>query len=107
MPDGSIHIKTTPQEKGIDVRLAVDLISMAYRNLYDVAVIFSQDQDLAEVVDEIHSVSRMQKREITLASAFPEGVNATAKRGIDGTKWIKMDQEFYDSCLDPRNYRSK
>jgi uncharacterized LabA/DUF88 family protein len=64
MPDGSIHITTTPQEKGIDVRLAVDLISMAFRGLYDVAVIYSQDQDLAEVVEEVHSLSSIQRRTI-------------------------------------------
>jgi uncharacterized LabA/DUF88 family protein len=107
MPDGSIHITTTPQEKGIDVRLAVDLISMAYRRLYDVAVIYSQDQDLAEVVEEVHSVSSIQGRTIELACAFPVGPHASAKRGINRTRWIKMDQNFYEQCLDPRDYRRK
>jgi len=35
------------EEKGIDVRLALDVVRMALGNLY-VALIFSQDQDLSE-----------------------------------------------------------
>jgi hypothetical protein len=27
--------------------------------------------------------------------------------GIDKTEWIRMDQDFYDQCLDPRDYRPK
>ena len=107
MPDGSTHIKTTPQEKGIDVRLAVDLVSMAYKNLYDFAVIYSQDQDLAEVVEEVRHVSALQERDILIASAFPKSGSATAKRGIAGTRWITMNQDFYNLCLDPKDYRPK
>jgi uncharacterized LabA/DUF88 family protein len=39
------------EEKGIDVRIAIDLIRLAHRQRYDVAVVFSQDQDLSEVAD--------------------------------------------------------
>jgi uncharacterized LabA/DUF88 family protein len=38
------------EEKGMDVRLAVDVVRMAREKLYDVALIFSQDQDLSEAV---------------------------------------------------------
>jgi hypothetical protein len=34
------------REKGIDVRIAIDVLKMARNNQYDVAVVFSQDQDL-------------------------------------------------------------
>ena len=34
----------------MDVRLAVDVVRMAREKLYDVALIFSQDQDLSEAV---------------------------------------------------------
>lgn len=95
----------TPQEKGVDVRLALDVIRLALNNQYDVAVIFSQDQDLAEVVADVIEIARVQHRWIKLACAFPEGPNATAHRGIDKTEWIPMDQAFYDACLDSHDYR--
>jgi uncharacterized LabA/DUF88 family protein len=46
------------EEKGIDVRIALDVIGMAVRNEYDVAVVFSQDQDLSEVADELRAIAR-------------------------------------------------
>jgi uncharacterized LabA/DUF88 family protein len=38
------------REKGVDVWLAVDMVDMAYRNLYDVAVLISGDADLVPAV---------------------------------------------------------
>jgi uncharacterized LabA/DUF88 family protein len=37
---------TYPVEKGCDVSIAVDMMSMAYKNLYDVAILVSSDGDL-------------------------------------------------------------
>jgi uncharacterized LabA/DUF88 family protein len=37
------------EEKGVDVRIALDVIRLAHRAEYDVALLFSQDQDLSEV----------------------------------------------------------
>jgi uncharacterized LabA/DUF88 family protein len=42
----------TAEEKGIDVRIAIDVIRLAHRNAYDVALLFSQDQDLSELCVE-------------------------------------------------------
>jgi hypothetical protein len=38
--------------KGIDVRLALDILGLGHRNSYDVALVFGQDQDLSEVADD-------------------------------------------------------
>lgn len=35
-----------PKEKGIDVSLAIDFVTMAVRNEYDVGILFSADTDL-------------------------------------------------------------
>ena len=53
LPDGSTHTFLRGSEKGIDVRIALDVIRLAVGNEYDVAVVFSQDQDLSEAADEI------------------------------------------------------
>lgn len=103
--DGSVQEIITPQEKGIDIRIALDIVRLSRVNQLDVAIIFSQDQDLAEVAKEVRELSREQDRWIKVVSAYPAGPNATAKRGIAGTDWFPMDQVFYDACLDPRDYR--
>jgi len=41
------HTLNYPVEKGCDVNLAVDMMSMAYKNLYDVAILVSSDGDFA------------------------------------------------------------
>lgn len=93
------------QEKGIDIRLALDLVSLARKQQFDVAVIYSQDQDLAEVASEVREIAREQGRWIKLASAFPAGPMATSGRGINGTDWFRMEESLYNSCLDMRDYR--
>lgn len=97
----------TPQEKGVDVRLALDVVSRARCKEFNVAVIYSQDQDLCEVVQEVKEIAKEQDRWIKIACAYPHGPNATSRRGIDGTDWIPIDRTLYDSCLDPRDYRPK
>ena len=101
LPDGTEETITVPAEKGIDVRIALDIISMANKNLYDVAILFSQDQDLSEVAKEIRSVAKYQNRWIKIASAYTN----TKVYGIKGTDWITISYEEYASCIDPHNYR--
>lgn len=96
---------TTPQENGIDVRMALDIVSLARKRSYHVAVIFSQDQDLQEIVQEVQEISKEQDRWIKVVCAFPFGPNATSKRGIDKTHWVKIDQDQYGQCVDKRDYR--
>lgn len=45
-------------QKGVDVQLAVDLVSNAYLNSYDVAVLFSGDIDLYESVKLVKSLGK-------------------------------------------------
>jgi uncharacterized LabA/DUF88 family protein len=103
--NGQIETITIAQEKGIDVRLALDVVHTARTKQFDVAVIYSQDQDLCEVVSEIRSIAHEQGRQILIACAFPSGPSATSGRGIDKTQWIKVGQTLYDTCLDPHDYR--
>lgn len=105
LPGGSQHTFLAAEEKGIDVRIALDVIRMAHRNQYDVALIFSQDQDLSEVAAEVRVISEEQDRWIKVASAFPASPAARNRRGINSTDWIPIERALYDCCLDPRDYR--
>jgi uncharacterized LabA/DUF88 family protein len=107
LPDGQTHTFLVGQEKGVDVRLALDIVSLAYQKAYDVALVFSQDQDLSEVADEIRPITKQQIRWIRIACAFPSSPASANRRGINGTDWIKIDRATYDACLDPRDYRPK
>lgn len=105
LPNGEDVTSEIGQEKGVDLRLGLDVVRMAYQNDLDVAIIFSQDQDLVEVADEIRRISLSEGRWLKIVSAFPAGPRATARRGIDKTDWFRIDQSLYDDCLDHRDYR--
>jgi uncharacterized LabA/DUF88 family protein len=92
--DGVTEVRRIAQEKGIDVRLALDIVSLARTKQYDVAIIFSQDQDLNEVIQEVRDISIEQKRWIKVVSAFPHSGSASSVRGINGAQ-----------CIDTKDYR--
>ncbi len=107
LPDGSTHTFLTGEEKGIDVRLALDIIRMAHRQEYDVALVFSQDQDLSEVAEEIRAIAHEQHRWIKMVSVFPMSPTTRNRRGINKTDWLRIDRATYDICVDRRDYRRK
>lgn len=49
-PDKSVH------EKGVDVRIAVEMIRYARNNTYEVAYLLSSDTDLVPAVEEVQSL---------------------------------------------------
>jgi hypothetical protein len=97
----------TGREKGIDVRIAIDIVSLAIDNAYDVAIIFSQDQDLSEVAKEIRKISQKIGRWIKIVSVFPSDAANPKLRGINGTDWIKISKEQYERCIDTNDYRKQ
>jgi uncharacterized LabA/DUF88 family protein len=107
LPDGTEYSFLAGEEKGIDVRMAIDIIRMAHRNEYDVALLLSQDQDLSEVASEIRTIAHEQKRWIKVACAFPLSPTTRNRRGIEKTEWVPINRATYDSCIDRRDYRLK
>jgi len=107
LPDGSEHTFLAGEEKKVDVRIALDVIRLAHRGAYDVAVVFSQDQDLSEVADEVRVIAREQNRWIKMACAFPDSPTVRNRRGINKTDWIRIERATYDACVDRRDYRPR
>ena len=107
LPDGTQHTSLVGHEKGIDVRIALDIVRQAIDGTYDVALLFSQDQDLSEVVDEVKAIAQQESRWIRVACAFPESPASGKRRGVNGADWIRIDRALYDTCLDPSDYRPK
>ncbi len=105
LPGGRSTTALVGQEKGIDIRLALDMVRMTHQKAYDVALLFSQDQDLTEAVEEVKTIAKEQNRWIKIASAFPVSPTYRNRRGIDKTDWILIDRTTYEACLDLTDYR--
>jgi uncharacterized LabA/DUF88 family protein len=94
------------REKGIDLRLALDVMSAARRPDCANILIVSRDQDFREVIGDIRAMTALTRREIGLWSAFPEVRDAPAlNRGVDGTRELRITQDAYDLLRDPADYR--
>jgi len=70
----TMPLKKTPEgyiEKGIDILLATDMVSLAFRNAYDTAVLVSGDSDYVPVVKEIQELGkRVENASFKRTSSF-------------------------------------
>jgi len=101
---GTSVTKEIAREKGIDVRIALDVVAGAMEGRCKAIIVFSQDQDLAEAIKEVKRIAKKQNRFIHLVSAFPISESARSKNGIQGTKECYIDWQMYEACKDPRSY---
>jgi uncharacterized LabA/DUF88 family protein len=93
------------REKGIDVRMALDAIALYRKGAFDVALLFTQDQDFAELASEIKTLAREDGRWVQVASAFPD--KGTGRGGVYGTLPIVIDQESFARALDTAENRQR
>ncbi len=54
-------------EKGVDVKIATDMVAMAYAGEYDVVILVSGDGDLAPAVHEVRRLGRRVENAMTRA----------------------------------------
>lgn len=106
VPGFGQHSFLAGDEKGVDVRIALDVIRMTHRQELDIALLFSQDQDFSELALEVRQISIEQDRWIKIASAFPSSPTSRNLRGMTGTDWIRIERTTYDACIDRRDYRA-
>ena len=71
-------------EKGVDVALVIDLLAMAYRNVYDTAIIVSGDKDFEGAVEEVKRL-----RKIVEIACFEHVISEDLKMAAD--KFISLD----------------
>ena len=95
-----------PMEKGVDIRIALDIVEELRTEQSDVITVFSQDSDFCEIAQEVRQVARKQNRWIKFVCAFPRGTNKYS-RGINGSDWYPFDENFYSHCTDPNDYRKQ
>lgn len=56
-------------EKGTDVKLATDLLSLAFHNAFDIAVLVSGDSDFVEVVEEVQRLGKIVENAVFRANS--------------------------------------
>jgi len=105
LDDGTTATFTVLEEKGIDVRIALDVVRAVLAGSCDVVLLFSQDQDFAELADEVRAIAREQQRWIRIASAYPVGPGTRNARGVERTDWIPIDRATYEACMETREGR--
>jgi uncharacterized LabA/DUF88 family protein len=105
LDDGEDVEFTVLEEKGIDVRIALDVVRAVLAGACDVVLLFSQDQDFAELADEVRAIAREQQRWIRIASAYPVGPGTRNTRGVERTDWIPIDRATYEAFMETREAR--
>lgn len=94
---------TALHEKGIDVRIAIDMVRAAHEGEAARLILVSGDQDFVEVAQEVRRLARGAGRELRVASAYPDPSGLC--RGIYHTDWLPISAADYEACLDLRNYQ--
>lgn len=94
---GARRIET--REKGIDVVLAVEMLSGAQRDDYDVAVLFSADTDLVPAIEAVRSIG---KRCEVAAWRSPGGFRSALR--VPGVWRHWLDEADYLLVHDPTDY---
>ena len=92
-----------PQEKGIDVRLAVDFVAMALRREYDVGVLMSHDSDLAPALEAVLELAPAVRVEVAAWAPTRGRVN---RLRIPGRRiWCHyLSAAEYAAVADTRDY---
>lgn len=103
LPDGTKRKFRVPREKGIDIRIALDMVRLVRAQELETIVVFSQDNDLIEACNEVKEISQEQRRFVRIRSAYPipdDPAKAKRERGIDQTEWHRIQRSAYDACCD-------
>ena len=95
-----------PQEKGIDVALALDFAVMGLRNEYDVGILMSLDTDLKPALERVAELTRAWGRPRAEVAAWSSRDQHNRRLSISGARlychWI--DEPAYEAMRDDTNY---
>jgi hypothetical protein len=97
-----------PQEKGIDVALAVDYVMMAVQGRYDVGVIMTTDTDLKpalEAVTRLNGLGRYPHAEVAAWQPLPDRGHRRRLAITQKNLWCHwLDHDAFKHVADDTNY---
>lgn len=87
------HPDKTYHEKGVDVRLAVEMIRYARQDKYDIAYLLSSDTDLVPAVEEVRSFGKKVQY-----VGIPKGQSYGLTRAADDVRLLRPEeiQQFFE-----------
>jgi uncharacterized LabA/DUF88 family protein len=93
-----------PAQKGIDVQIALDVVTMGLRGDYDVAILASTDTDLRPALEAICELS-LENPPVIEVAAWRKGTYAK-RLDIEGAHvWCHyLEETDYESVRDRRDY---
>lgn len=80
-------------QKGVDVRLAVDMVGFAAANMYDIAVLISGDGDFADAVQHVKNLGKHVEN-----AFFQTGRSRDLSGKAD--RFTLLTGEYLKDCLD-------
>ena len=80
------------KEKGVDVKIAVDLIKLADENAFDIAILLSGDADLSAAVEYV-----VQNKNKKVINAFFEQTSSSELRN-KSSSCFKINQNILQEC---------
>jgi len=89
---GYQYTVTYQTEKGVDVFLAVDMLSCAFDNQYDTAILVSQDGDFVPVVKEVRRLRKSVEN-----AEFTHRLPSYLSKQCSHT--IELTEEFLRPCI--------
>ena len=92
------------REKGVDVRIAIDLLRLGQKGLYDVAIVVSEDSDLNEAIRDVYEL-RDYERWIAVENALPWSKNSHAK-WLAAKRKRRIEETMSDRVADRNIYCS-
>ncbi|MGH8835720.1 MAG: NYN domain-containing protein [Actinomycetes bacterium] len=97
---------TRPQEKGIDVALAVDFVTMAVRREYDIGILMSTDTDLKPALEFVAELTRARGSPRAEVSAWSAPGQYNRRLSISSRNlychWVS--EHIYSQVSDHTNY---
>ncbi|WP_426311705.1 NYN domain-containing protein [Cellulosimicrobium sp. E-16] len=95
---GEATCAESPREKGIDVKLAIDLIRLAYESSYDVFIVFSRDTDLLPPIEMV--------REYKMGHVEVAGWDGSSRLRLPKLWHHELDAADFEAVRDTREYRT-
>lgn len=77
-------------EKGVDINIAVDMLSMAYKNLYDVCILVSGDSDFHPAIQAVKDLGKHVEMAYT---------STTFKLKQIADKYTLLTDAFLSDCV--------
>ena len=93
-----VHIRrglvvgTPPRQKGVDIKLAVDALSMAAKGVYDCALLFAGDGDFVPIVEAVRS-----EGPLVAVCCFRNSISRQLKNEADRVGYLPGDSSSWDA----------